>query len=311
MNSSVFFSSNVKLINFIIFFSCGTFSFTIPELPEGQQFVLNLKTTWGDRHYIGLNGIELFSSEGHPIAVRKVREHGRKMNLFFFIHDLFVRWKITADPADINILPEYGNDPRVVTNLIDGVNKTRDDIHMWHAPFTAGQSHFIYVTFEQTSRIAMIRIWVNFKDSLIVLNSTFDSLQNYNKNRIHSSRGAKDVEILLDGRLIFKGEVSQACGNINATNDPSAYGEVKKKKNFIDVNRAFLIRRFFSRPTRKFWRKFQRTTKCTSIKKNLMTTMNKVEPEQIVQLQQRLMTWVVVFLFLSELDFDHWTDLIE
>ncbi len=52
-------------------------------------------------------------------------------------------------------------------------------------------------------------------------------LKNYNKNRIHSSRGAKDVEISLDGQVIFKGEVSQACGNIIATNDPSAYGEVR------------------------------------------------------------------------------------
>lgn len=33
--------------------------------------------------------------------------------------------QITADPPDINILPEYGNDPRVVTNLIDGVYRTR------------------------------------------------------------------------------------------------------------------------------------------------------------------------------------------
>ncbi len=68
--------------------------------------------------------------------------------------------QITADPADINVLPEYGNDPRVVTNLIDGVNKTRDDIHMWLAPFTNGQNHFICMTFEHPTRIAMIRIWV-------------------------------------------------------------------------------------------------------------------------------------------------------
>ncbi|CAF1608539.1 unnamed protein product, partial [Adineta ricciae] len=33
--------------------------FTIPELPVGEQLVFNLKTTWGDRHYVGLNGIEL------------------------------------------------------------------------------------------------------------------------------------------------------------------------------------------------------------------------------------------------------------
>ncbi|CAF4364398.1 unnamed protein product, partial [Adineta steineri] len=115
--------------------------FTIPELPSGEQLVLNLKTTWGDRHYIGLNGIEIFSSEGYPVMIRK----------------------ITADPADINILPEYGNDPRVVTNLIDGVNKTRDDVHMWLAPFTAGRNHFIYITFEHPVEIAMIRIWVRNK----------------------------------------------------------------------------------------------------------------------------------------------------
>ncbi|CAF1618828.1 unnamed protein product [Rotaria magnacalcarata] len=159
--------------------------FSIPELPHGEQLVFNLKTTWGDRHYVGLNGIEMFSAEGHPIVIKK----------------------ITADPPDINILPEYGNDPRVVKNLIDGVNKTRDDIHMWLAPFTTGKNHFIYITFEHPSSIAMIRIW------------------NYNKNRIHSARGAKDVDILLDGRVIFKGEISQACGNIIATNDPSSYGE--------------------------------------------------------------------------------------
>jgi hypothetical protein len=49
------------------------------------------------------------------------------------------------------------------------------------------------------------------------------------------------VEISLDGRIIFKGEITQACGNIMATNDPSAYGEVcfllfyrnRKKKKII------------------------------------------------------------------------------
>ena len=68
--------------------------------------------------------------------------------------------QITADPSDINILPEYGNDPRVVKNLIDGVNKTRDDIHMWLAPFTVNRKHLISMTFEHPTKIAMIRIWV-------------------------------------------------------------------------------------------------------------------------------------------------------
>ncbi|CAF4386537.1 unnamed protein product [Rotaria socialis] len=131
--------------------------FSIPELPHGEQLVFTLKTTWGDRHYVGLNGIEIFSAEGHPIAIKK----------------------IAADPPDINILPEYGNDPRVVKNLIDGVNKTRDDIHMWLAPFTAGKNHFIYITFEHPTRIAMIRIWTilfTTDDHILEKISTYDEM---------------------------------------------------------------------------------------------------------------------------------------
>ena len=44
--------------------------------------MLNLKTTWGDRHYIGLNGIEVFSSEGYLVLIKKVnRSMSRKDNL--------------------------------------------------------------------------------------------------------------------------------------------------------------------------------------------------------------------------------------
>lgn len=53
----------------------NSFRFTIPELPRGQQLVFNLKSTWGDRHYIGLNGIEIFSSDGYPVPIRKVSQY--------------------------------------------------------------------------------------------------------------------------------------------------------------------------------------------------------------------------------------------
>lgn len=69
-------------------------------------------------------------------------------------------WQITADPADINVLPEYNRDPRVITNLLDGVNRTRDDMHLWLAPFTEGKSHRITVTFSHHETLAMLRIWV-------------------------------------------------------------------------------------------------------------------------------------------------------
>ncbi|XP_034248598.1 protein KIAA0556-like isoform X2 [Thrips palmi] len=157
--------------------------FIIPELPSGSKLTIDVLSTWGDRHYLGLNGIELFTSDGLPPEVAHI-------------------W---AQPADINVLPEYNGDPRIVKNLIDGVNRTRDDLHLWLAPFTPGAHHYINVDFSVPYTIAMLRIW------------------NYNKSRIHSFRGAKDVEIFLDGVLIFRGEIARACGTIQGGTD--AFGD--------------------------------------------------------------------------------------
>ncbi|KAM4623791.1 katanin-interacting protein [Polymixia lowei] len=149
--------------------------FEIPVLPQGQRLVINILSTWGDRHYVGLNGLEVFSSSGEPLRPAHIR----------------------ADPPDINILPAYGKDPRVVTNLIDGVNRTQDDMHLWLAPFTPGRRHIIFLDFGGLCQVAMIRVW------------------NYNKSRIHSFRGVKEVEMLLDGRCIFRGEIAKASGNLS------------------------------------------------------------------------------------------------
>ncbi|NXX19228.1 K0556 protein, partial [Podargus strigoides] len=148
--------------------------FRIPVLPYGQHLVIDIQTTWGDRCYVGLNGIEIFSSEGEHVQIAK----------------------ITAEPPDINILPAYGNDPRIITNLIDGVNRTHDDMHLWLAPFTPGKHHFIFIDFVNSCHVAMIRIW------------------NYNKSRIHSFRGVKDIIMVLDEQCIFDGEIAKASGTL-------------------------------------------------------------------------------------------------
>lgn len=149
--------------------------FEIPVLPEGQRLVINILSTWGDRHYVGLNGLEVFSSSGEPILPAYT----------------------CADPPDINILPAYGKDPRVVANLIDGINRTQDDMHLWLAPFTPSRSHTIYLDFGSSYQVAMIRVW------------------NYNKSRIHSFRGVKEVEMVLDGMCIFRGEIAKAAGTLS------------------------------------------------------------------------------------------------
>ncbi|XP_052774680.1 katanin-interacting protein-like isoform X2 [Mya arenaria] len=157
--------------------------FVIPELPYGRELVINIRSTWGDKHYVGFTGIEVFSATGEQANIIKV----------------------FADPSDINMLPEYNKDPRVVGNLIDGTNRTRDDIHMWLAPFTQGQDHWVYCTLDKPCKIALIRIW------------------NYNKSRIHSYRGVKDVIMALDSTVIFRGEIARACGGIEGGTE--AFGD--------------------------------------------------------------------------------------
>ena len=49
-------------------------SFSLPELPCGQEVVVRIHSTWGDRHYVGLTGIEIFTSEGLLAPVKKVRD---------------------------------------------------------------------------------------------------------------------------------------------------------------------------------------------------------------------------------------------
>ena len=87
--------------------------------------MINILSTWGDPHYVGLMGLEVFDGNGHLVQLSNVEE------------------QLSANPPDINMLPEYGNDPRTIDKLMDGHNFTCDDLHAWLAPFqVAGRSLF-------------------------------------------------------------------------------------------------------------------------------------------------------------------------
>lgn len=142
--------------------------FEIPVLPQGQHLVMRILSTWGDRRYVGLNGVEIFSASGEPVTPRRIA-------------------------AVVNGLPEVNGD---VSKLTDGIHRTQDDSHMWLAPFVTGRRCEITLDLGETQRLAMIRVW------------------NYNKSRIHSFRGVRDVDMLLDGRRIFRGEIAKASGTL-------------------------------------------------------------------------------------------------
>lgn len=68
-------------------------------------------------------------------------------------------------------------------------------------------------------------------------------LQNYNKSRIHSYRGARDVAITLNGEVIFKGEIKKAPGNIYRVD---ACAEVRGMPIFIFL--CLIVSIYFNLP---------------------------------------------------------------
>lgn len=152
----------------------GNVSFKTPVLPRGRVLKFFIFSTWGDPHYVGLNGIDLFDENGQKIVVSPSN--------------------ISADPPDINVLPGYGSDPRTIDKLVDDCQYTCDDLHMWLAPFNLKEEQTITIELRSTETISMIRVW------------------NYNKNRIHSFRGVRLLRLTLDSVEVFNGEIKKAPG---------------------------------------------------------------------------------------------------
>jgi hypothetical protein len=154
-------------------------SFTIPIEPQGRVLEILIWSTWGDVHYVGLSAIEVFDVHGSLVTLDDPSA------------------QVTAEPHSVNVLPESNNDPRVPENLFDGVNCTCSDLHQWLTPFTPGEVHTVRIDLGALICLGMLRIW------------------NYNKSRIHSQRGARDIKICLDGTSVFQGEISQAPGSVH------------------------------------------------------------------------------------------------
>jgi len=132
---------------------------SMQQLPQGRSLELHIWTTWGDEHYIGLMGVEIFDEEGRLCKINEPRT------------------QVVAKPASINVLQSYDRDPRTVDKLVDGTNATCDALHGWLAPYDKGRDHIVRFDLGEKKTLSLLRVW------------------NYNASRAHASRGARVVEV--------------------------------------------------------------------------------------------------------------------
>lgn len=95
-------------------------------------------STWGDRYYCGLNGIELFNNDD-------------KINI--------EEQSICAYPESVNCLQDVSGDVRTPDKLIDGVNTDLNGAHSWLAPIIPKSLNRIYIVFDLPIGITSMRIW--------------------------------------------------------------------------------------------------------------------------------------------------------
>jgi hypothetical protein len=152
--------------------------YEVPLQPCGFTWTLAISSTWGDRDFWGLNGLQFIGPDGQPVEATA---------------------RVHSAHGSVNRLPGMSDDPRVVENLFDGENDTLDDTHMFLAPFLRKQvlervqaggevtvGNCVEVVFDTPVTVAVLLIW------------------NYAKT---PARGAKDVEIFVDDRLIYRGSM--------------------------------------------------------------------------------------------------------
>ena len=136
------------------------------EAIRGRYVGLLIDSTWEDREFCGLTGIEVVLADGKIAVVNKS--------------------DIQGEPHGLAVLG-YEGDIRTPDKLVDGVNNTTNEDHMWLFPFTPGSRHELRIDLRSTETIKGLRIW------------------NYNKSSDAArSRGAKCATIIVDDKPYYR-----------------------------------------------------------------------------------------------------------
>lgn len=136
-----------------------------------RRIHLLIHSTWGDLSYVGMTGIEVLLGTMQ-----------RDSTMGIIVAELDGKC-ITADDdlSSVGVLDDY----RTADKLLDGVNNTTDDHHMWLIPYRGGgkNTHQSVLTIDLVtpSNVVGLRVW------------------NYNKSKDDVLRGVKRCEIVVEG----------------------------------------------------------------------------------------------------------------
>ncbi|KAK7194353.1 hypothetical protein NESM_000351000 [Novymonas esmeraldas] len=204
-------------------------------VPCSRFFTVNLLTTWGDVHEIGLCGLELFDAEGRRVLPRPVAavEAGVPAAQTASVKDGVVSLAASSPDGFVTAYAEYtwteadraaiesassaGGEHQQQTDsraplyaaiasdrrrqlcslLLPHPFNTHDEANMFVMPYTAGQPHRIHLVFAAPVRVSAMR------------------LHNYaGKGRVHTTKGVHIAEAWVEEALVFRGVVRANSGEL-------------------------------------------------------------------------------------------------
>eukprot|EP00730_Choanoeca_flexa_P001663 TRINITY_DN10733_c0_g1_i2.p1 TRINITY_DN10733_c0_g1~~TRINITY_DN10733_c0_g1_i2.p1 ORF type:complete len:1533 (+),score=325.32 TRINITY_DN10733_c0_g1_i2:645-4601(+) len=172
--------------------------YEVPNQPRCLSVSIRILSTCGDHHYVGLNGLELITVKGNAIPLTPE--------------------DVEVNPHSINVLPGVSGDTRTPDKLIDGINETIDDRHMWLSPYAAGTVNTITILLHRPITLAGIRLW------------------NYSKT---PKRGVGDFQLLLDQHVVFEGSLEPSSATASAALSSPFQVETEDSSQVIAFDEEF------------------------------------------------------------------------
>lgn len=149
------------------------------DLVSVRVLSLTIESTWGDRSYVGIGGLEVLTGR-NSVAARIDGD------------------MVDADPRDLSVIGCF-DDARTPDKLVNGINETTDDSNFWLIPFSKGSCHRVTIDLGSTCGVAGLRLW------------------NYNKSPEDALRGAKVISVWADNKYVGQlvARIAPGCDGVN------------------------------------------------------------------------------------------------